>query len=263
MKKTQLILAAAGLMGASGLEAQTKKPTESKEHRKAEESCTTEGGVTKCHIYRMKEDSTLIKRAAIGVSVQTTGTKRDTLGVFISRVTPDGPAEKAGIVEGDRIAAINGIDLRVAAADVDDSYTAGIASHRLTRELNKLAPGASVNLRVWSGGRIRDVPVTTARASDLMKSRGAFGMAFPRIQGMPGMQHMELFRENMEPLRMLRTPRTIVTPRAISPSRIRVVPGTPGGIYFDDEVVREAPALAPSAPAKPAKISSTIVRSSI
>ncbi|HYV98898.1 MAG TPA: PDZ domain-containing protein, partial [Gemmatimonadaceae bacterium] len=40
-------------------------------------------------------------RAALGLNIGGTVTKRDTLGVFVMSVTPDGPAEKAGIVEGD------------------------------------------------------------------------------------------------------------------------------------------------------------------
>jgi hypothetical protein len=50
-------------------------------------------------------------RAGVGFFIGSTGSARDTLGVFVSSVTRDGPAEKAGIVEGDRIAAINGADI--------------------------------------------------------------------------------------------------------------------------------------------------------
>jgi S1-C subfamily serine protease len=125
-------------------------------------------------------------RAAVGVQVETTGTKRDTLGVFIAGVTPGGPAENAGIIEGDRIAGINGTDLRVSAADVDDSYMSGVAAHRLTREMQKITPGTRVTLRVWSGGRFRDVQVTTVKSSELADHRGMryFGdeMAIPNIR---------------------------------------------------------------------------------
>ena len=227
MRKIQLILAAVGLIGATDLNAQSKPKTEkdSKETRvwkSGEESCTTKEGTTTCNIFKFREDSSMIKRAAIGVQVQTTGTKRDTIGVFVSRVVPDGPAEKAGIVEGDRIVSINGVDLRVAAADVDDSYTAGIASHRLTREMEKLTPGAVVRLQVSSGGRVRDVQVTTARASDVHKLSGDFGMVFPRMPAMPSLPSMRILREHIEPLMMLEGAR--VAPRAISPTRIMLAP---------------------------------------
>ena len=41
-----------------------------------------------------------------------TGSARDSLGVFVVSVDDSGPAAKAGIQEGDRIASINGTDLR-------------------------------------------------------------------------------------------------------------------------------------------------------
>jgi hypothetical protein len=133
-------------------------------------------------VYRM--DSTLAKRAALGIELRPTGTRRDTLGVFVEAVTPKGPAEIAGIVEGDRIAAINGVDLRTAAADVDDSYTNGLAAHRLGREVQKLTPGSRVTLRVYSGGRFRDVQVTAAKASDLRRLGGRFNFRIPGHDGM-------------------------------------------------------------------------------
>jgi hypothetical protein len=127
-------------------------------------------------------DSAMAKRAALGIEVRSTGTSRDTLGVFVDAVTPKGPAESAGVVEGDRIAAINGVDLRTSSADAEDSYTSGLASHRLTREVQKLAPGARVSLRVYSGGRVRDVQVTAGKASDVMRLSSRFGP--PGMEGM-------------------------------------------------------------------------------
>src|SRR5204863_8235354 len=116
-----------------------------------------------------RTDSAMATRAALGLELRTTGTRRDTLGVFVEVVTPKGPAEAAGIVEGDRIAAINGVDLRTTSADTEDSYTNGLASHRLAREAQKLTPGTRVTLRTYSGGRFRDVQVTTGKASDVMR----------------------------------------------------------------------------------------------
>src|SRR6202140_3327663 len=80
--------------------------------------------------YRM--DSAMAKRAALGLELRTTGTRRYTLGVFVEAVTPKGPAETAGIIEGDRIASINGVDLRPSAADTEDSYAEGLAATRLS-----------------------------------------------------------------------------------------------------------------------------------
>ena len=130
-----------------------------------------------------RTDSAMAKRAALGLELRATGTRRDTLGVFVEAVTPKGPAETAGIIEGDRIAAINGVDLRTAAGDVEDSYTNGLAAHRLGREVQKLTPGTRVTLRVYSGGRTRDVQVTAGKASDLMRF-GGFNFRVPGPGGM-------------------------------------------------------------------------------
>lgn len=132
--------------------------------------------------YRM--DSAMAKRAALGLELRTTGTRRDTLGVFVEAVTPKGPAETAGIIEGDRIAAINGVDLRTQAGDTDDSYANGLAAHRLGREVQKLTPGSRVNLRIYSGGRFRDVQVTAGKASDVMRLSNRFEFMMPGMDGM-------------------------------------------------------------------------------
>jgi hypothetical protein len=129
-------------------------------------------------------DSAMAKRAALGLELRTTGTRRDTLGVFVEAVTPKGPAETAGIIEGDRIASINGVDLRTQVGDTEDSYANGLAAHRLGREVQKLTPGARVNLRVYSGGRFRDVQVTAGKASDVMRLSRRFEFTMPGMDGM-------------------------------------------------------------------------------
>jgi len=155
--------------------------------------------------YRM--DSAMAKRAALGLELRTTGTRRDTLGVFVEAVTPKGPAETAGIIEGDRIASINGVDLRTSAADTDDSYANGLAAHRLSREVQKLSPGSRVNLRVYSGGRLRDVQVTAGKASDVMRLGNRFRFMMPGMDGMfdgpDGMMfepETQMMRDRIEPL---------------------------------------------------------------
>jgi len=199
---------------------------------KPDSSCTTyPDGRVECRIFRgggredsalrnrifYRMDSAMAKRAALGLELRTTGTKRDTLGVFVEAVTPKGPAETAGIIEGDRIASINGVDLRTSSGDTDDSYTNGLAAHRLSREVQKLAPGSGVNLRVYSGGRSRDVQVTAGKARDLMRLGNRFNFMMPGMDGMmefngpegmmfgPDMQRMRehlepLMKERMEPL---------------------------------------------------------------
>jgi PDZ domain len=189
MKALLLLSAVAAASAAAPLNAQVKTA-------KPDSGCTKDSdGHEECWMivgargdsargrFFYKMDSAMAKRGALGLELRTTGTKRDTLGVFVEAVTPKGPAEAAGIIEGDRIASINGVDLRTSAGDTDDDYTNGLAAHRLSREVQKLAPGARVNLRVYSGGRFRDVQVTLGKASDLMRfSRFDF-----RTPGMNGM----------------------------------------------------------------------------
>lgn len=213
-----LLLVSGVALAASGLGAQVAPA-------KKDSACTTyPGGRVECRLYigpgdsiRSRRvlytvDSAMSKRAALGIEVRSTGSKRDTLGVFVDAVTPKGPAETAGIIEGDRLVSINGVDLKTSAADTEDSYTSGLAAHRLTREVQKLTPGSKVNLRVWSNGKIRDVQVTAGRASDVMR----FGnrMLMPGMPGMGGMMHFEgpgggammfgpempMLRERIEPL---------------------------------------------------------------
>ena len=213
-----LFLSAAATSVAATLNAQvsTAKP---------DSTCTSSAdGHIECRVFRSSKgdsafrskifyrmDSAMAKRAALGLSLRTTGTRRDTLGVFVDAVTPKGPAETAGIIEGDRIAAINGVDVRTASGDVDDSYTNGLAAHRLSREVQKLTPGTRVTLRVYSGGRFRDVQVTAGKASDVMRLSGRFnyyGMPEPggmmKFEGPGGAMmfgpEMPMFRKRIEPL---------------------------------------------------------------
>ena len=110
-------------------------------------------------------------RAMLGVTVASTGSARDTLGLFVQSVVRDGPAEKAGITEGDRIAAINGVSLRVAREDAEDEVVGASRAERLSREVGRLKAGDVAELTVVSGGRSRTVRVTTGKASDLPELR--------------------------------------------------------------------------------------------
>jgi hypothetical protein len=201
----------------------------------------------------MREDSAMAKRAALGLELRSTGTRRDTLGVFVEAVTPKGPAEAAGIIEGDRIAAINGVDLRTSAADVEDSYTNGLAAHRLTREVQKLTPGSRVTLRVYSAGRVRDVQVVAGKASDILGFRGAFRMRVPGPDGMnfegPGAPmfgpELEMLRERVGPPTpdgiepMLREPmQSFPRIQLRSPVRVRTM-SPPPGIYRGEASAHE------------------------
>ena len=106
-------------------------------------------------------------RPALGIGLGSAGSRRDTLGVLISSVTDDGPADKAHIEEGDRIASINGVDLRVSPADAGDWSVSSGRLRRLTRELGKIKAGDEVELRLTRGGQSRTARVKTVLARDL------------------------------------------------------------------------------------------------
>ena len=140
----------------------------------------------------------LDERPVLGLGLGTSGSQRDTLGVFVSSVMEDGPAEKAGIFEGDRIAAINGVDVRVRSEDAGDAQIASARIQRFRREITKAKPGDAVELRVWSDGGYKNVRVTLGKASDFKTRRGMsfnygdFDFSFPgvHIAPMPPMPPM-------------------------------------------------------------------------
>ena len=208
---TSMFAGAAVFMTAAGaLTAQKPSPRKDapppprNEQPRATVCVTTDENRTDCNVLRRSSmDSAMMKRAALGLQLTSTGTARDTIGVFVSRVTPKGPAENAGIVEGDRIISINGIDLRVSPADAGDSYAGELPSRRLSRAVEKLSPGNVVTLRVSSGGRVHDVQVTAGRAYDLRDSGFGFMLGAGGLDGMlrsmPRM-NMDMRQMNMETL---------------------------------------------------------------
>jgi S1-C subfamily serine protease len=139
-------------------------------------------------------------RPALGFSLGSTGSRRDTLGVLVMGVSDSAPASKAGLEEGNRIAAINGVNLRVAREDAGDRSMGSIKAQRLQREVSQLKVGDNVTLKVYSNGQFRDVTMKVARAGDLPRSSngmmyitgdGGFGaITMPRIAPMPAMPSM-------------------------------------------------------------------------
>lgn len=137
-------------------------------------------------------ETDLDERPVLGLGLGTSGSKRDTIGIFVSSVMESGPAEKAGIFEGDRIAAINGVDVRVRSEDAGDGQIAGARIQRFRREIAKAKPGDNVEIRVWSDGAYKNVRVTLGKASDFEKMRRGMSfhfdgddISFPRIHMAP------------------------------------------------------------------------------
>ena len=134
-------------------------------------------------------------RAALGVGLGSSGSRRDTLGVLVTWVNDSGPAAKAGIEEGNRIAAINNVDVRVSRDDAGDEMISSVKAQRVQRELEKLKPGDDVELRLYADGKSRTVKVKTVALSKLSGSRSMFfgnegAMTLPRMMPMPPMPPM-------------------------------------------------------------------------
>lgn len=124
---------------------------------------------------------------AIGVETSS-GSARDTLGVLVIGVTTNGPADKAGIEEGDRIASANGVDLRLTPGDAGDREMHGLMSRRLARAVQKLKVGDAVELRVYHDGQYKTVKLTTVKASDLAMGDRSFGDIDGDVDVLPGLE---------------------------------------------------------------------------
>ena len=112
-------------------------------------------------------------RAIIGISTASGSSARDTAGVLVSSVRQGSPAERAGIEEGNRIASINGVSLKLSPADVGDDQMSGVMMRRLSRELDKLKPGDEVDLRVVANGQTKSLKVKTVAPSELVEERAS------------------------------------------------------------------------------------------
>lgn len=105
-------------------------------------------------------------RAMLGIATGSSG-RRDTLGLFIESITDGSPADKAGLEEGNRIASINGVNLKVAKEDAGEPDMAGAMTNRLIREMRKIKAGDEVTLQVWADGHYKTVKVKTVAAKEL------------------------------------------------------------------------------------------------
>ena len=103
-------------------------------------------------------------RITLGVTVSLSGGDRDTLGILISNVDPGGVADRAGIADGNRLAAINGVSLRLAADAIGDRNAEDAILRNLARELRDVQPGDEITLRIYAAGRFRNVMVQTPAA---------------------------------------------------------------------------------------------------
>src|SRR5204863_403938 len=107
-----------------------------------------------------------VTRGYLGVQVQDLSPDMakqfsiaDSSGAFIQDVSPDGPAEKAGLKPGDVVRKVNGQTIDTA--------------QQLTEAVINLAPGAVANLEVLRDGKSMNFKVTLVqRPNDLSASSG-------------------------------------------------------------------------------------------
>ena len=168
--RTLPLLAAALLVPAVTVQAQDTSSSDKDKTPKPDRRVTIERGIGDRGFRVYMNGDMVSSRSMIGVSTSSSG-PRDTLGLLVTSVTPNGPAEKAGIVEGNRIAAIDGVNLRLSAADAGEPDMQGITARRLTRELSKIEPGKEVELRLWADGQWKNVRVKTVSRDSLMPAR--------------------------------------------------------------------------------------------
>ncbi|HYW49171.1 MAG TPA: PDZ domain-containing protein [Gemmatimonadaceae bacterium] len=102
-------------------------------------------------------------RRVLGVSFSQRGSMRDTAGLLITEVTSGGAADKAGLMEGDRVISIDGVDLRVPAVDAGSAEGSEARIARVRRALEAARDSQPVRLEVLSEGRRRTVSLVPTR----------------------------------------------------------------------------------------------------
>ena len=122
-------------------------------------------------------------RRVLGVSFAQRGSSRDTAGLLIVSVSSGGAADKAGLNEGDRVVSVDGIDLRVSAADAgtSDGVTARVS--RFRRALDAARDSQPVKLDVLTDGRRRTVSVVPTRERGFVFSTGGLDDMAASIRG--------------------------------------------------------------------------------
>ena len=98
-------------------------------------------------------------RRVLGLSFSQRGSMRDTAGLLIASVSSGLAADKAGLNEGDRIVSVDGVDLRIPAADAGSSDGVSARVSRFRRALDTARDSQPVKLEVLSDSRRRTISV--------------------------------------------------------------------------------------------------------
>ena len=132
------------------------------------------------------------RHARLGVTVDAhADPKRDKLGAEIEEVVPDGPADQAGLKEGDIITKFNDTALGGVKAEDEDESGPG---RKLIELAHKLEPGDTVKLEYLRDGKTRQATVVAERLG-----RGFARVELPEMPELPGMPDLPRFRFNAEP----------------------------------------------------------------
>jgi len=132
-------------------------------------------------------------RPRIGVSVDFHADKdRDRLGARIESVTPDGPADKAGLKAGDIVTKFKGVSLGGATAEDEDESG---PARKLVELARKLEPGDTVDVEYLRGGDTRTARIV---ARDLSGSAMGHGFRYempkmPRLDSPGGLPRMPVW----------------------------------------------------------------------
>lgn len=126
-------------------------------------------------------------RALLGMTLGTSGTDRDTLGLLVTQIVRDGPSDRAGIDEGNRVAEIDGVSLRLDPVDIGRSSASDAIMRRLSRTMRGLQGGEQATLRVFGGGKFRNVMVQIGNATTATSNapNGSMTISAPPIPSTP------------------------------------------------------------------------------
>ena len=106
-----------------------------------------------------QESAARAEVGVLGLSLTLSGTGRDTLGMLVASVVPGGPADRAGVAQGNRVADIAGVSLRVDPADLGLRGLDEQIARRLSRAVRTVQSADQFSMLIVSGTREQTVRV--------------------------------------------------------------------------------------------------------
>ncbi|NNG15149.1 MAG: PDZ domain-containing protein [Gemmatimonadales bacterium] len=103
-----------------------------------------------------------LRRSYLGLNVNTRTTGTDSIGALVHSVSPNGPADQAGIRTGDIITSLNGNSLLEELETTDRRADASLPGLRLIELTAQLDPNDTVSVEFRRGTETRRVEVVTA-----------------------------------------------------------------------------------------------------